>query len=117
MRDYLLYIQDINKSLVAILEFTQDSTLESFIKDDKTSSAVVRKFEIIGEASKNIPESIKVKYPTIPWKKLAGFRDVLIHNYFGIEFYLVWNFIQENVTELNFEIENVIKQEIHPNNN
>ena len=84
-RNIKLYVKDILEAIKAIEKFVEGMDFESFKEDDKTSSAVIRKFEIIGEATKNIPQSIKEKYPHIPWKEMAGFRDKLIHFYFGIK--------------------------------
>jgi len=83
MRDFGLYIKDIIKAMNAITEFVKGMGFDDFKHDDKTASAVIRKFEIIGEATKNIPEFIRGKYPDIPWKEMAGMRDKLIHFYFG----------------------------------
>ncbi|OGW14390.1 MAG: hypothetical protein A3G93_16725 [Nitrospinae bacterium RIFCSPLOWO2_12_FULL_45_22] len=77
----------------AIEKFVRGVDLETFKKDDMRSSAVIRKFEIIGEATKNIPEDIKQKYHQVPWKDMAGMRDRLIHFYFGVKYDLVWNAI------------------------
>ena len=66
---------------------------DSLSKDDKTSSAVIRKLEIIGEAAKHVPDDIRKLYPSIPWKSIAGMRDKLIHAYFGIDRELVWDVI------------------------
>ena len=93
-RDIRLYINDILDSIVAIQKFVEGMSFEEFKMDDKTTSAVIRKFEIIGEATKHIPYEIKQKYPDIPWKEMAGFRDKLIHFYFGIKYELVWNTIK-----------------------
>ena len=82
---------------------------ENFKEDDKTSSAVIRKFEIIGEATKNIPQDIKEKYPDIPWKEMAGFRDKLIHFYFGIKYDIVWNTVKLRLPALKKSMENVLR--------
>lgn len=94
MRNYYLYIQDIYNAITSIEEFVKEHDLESFKNDDMVSSAVIRKFEIIGEAAKNVPAEIREKYTDIPWKDMAGMRDRLIHSYFGIKYELVWNTIK-----------------------
>jgi uncharacterized protein with HEPN domain len=73
----------------AIERFVENMDFEEFKRDDKTSSAVIRKFEIIGEATKNVPEAIKQKYQNIPWREMAGMRNKLIHFCFGMKYDLV----------------------------
>jgi len=79
MRNHKIYLNDILSALTAIEKFVKGAGFEEFKKDDKTSSAVIRKFEIIGEAANNISEEIREKYPRVPWKEMAGMRDRLIH--------------------------------------
>ena len=110
MRDPRLYVKEIHSALESILIFTKDYSFDEFQNDDKTSSAVIRKFEIIGEAAKSVPDAIKTNYPSVPWKSLAGFRDVLIHNYFGIDEELVWTYIKQEVPNLTQEIERILKE-------
>jgi len=93
VRNPTLYLKDILEAMEAIEKFVRGVDLETFKKDDMRSSAVIRKFEIIGEATKNIPEDIKQKYHQVPWKDMAGMRDRLIHFYFGVKYDLVWNAI------------------------
>jgi uncharacterized protein with HEPN domain len=94
MRNYHLYIKDILDAIEAIEEFVKSCDSESFKNEDLVSSAVIRKFEIIGEAAKNVPDEIRNRYAQIPWKEMAGMRDRLIHSYFGIKYELVWNTIK-----------------------
>jgi uncharacterized protein with HEPN domain len=100
MRDYKLYLKDILAALESIEGFVEGMDFESFKKDDKTSSAVVRKFEIIGEAAKNIPGRVKDEYKSVPWKEMAGMRDRLIHLYFGVDYELVWKTIKNRLPAL-----------------
>lgn len=97
MRDYKLYLADILAAMESIERFIAGMTLEEFQKDDKTASAVIRKFEIIGEASRNIPDEIKQRHPAVPWKEMSGMRDRLIHAYFGVDYNLVWTTIKNRV--------------------
>jgi uncharacterized protein with HEPN domain len=99
-RDYKLYLHDIIEACHHIQEFVEDVDFERFLDDDKTSSAVIRKFEVIGEAAKNIPEFITEKYPKIEWKDMAGMRDRLIHGYFGVDLVLVWETIKYDVPRI-----------------
>lgn len=84
MRDFQVYLEDIIDAVDSIEEYTSELTYEAFVKDKKTVDAVVRNFEIIGEASKNIPEKVRMEYPSVPWRDMAGMRDRLIHGYFGL---------------------------------
>ena len=110
MRNYKLYLEDILAAMRSIQDFVKDIDFEKFKNDDKTSSAVVRKFEIIGEATKQIPSRIRQVHPEIPWKEMAGMRDRLIHFYFGIDYKLVWRTIKERLPELINSLEKVIKE-------
>jgi uncharacterized protein with HEPN domain len=74
-----LYISDILQQMEDALEFVQGMTYEQFVRDKKTINAVLRSIEVIGEAAKNVPESIRAQYPDIPWKEMAGMRDKVIH--------------------------------------
>ncbi|MFA6531067.1 MAG: DUF86 domain-containing protein [Candidatus Micrarchaeia archaeon] len=89
-RDYLDYFADILDSIEDIENFVSDMKLEEFEKDKKTVNAVVRSLEVIGEATKNIPDELRGKHPEIPWKRMAMMRDKLIHWYFGVETQIVW---------------------------
>ena len=89
-RDYRDYLQDILDAVNDIESFVDDMTYEEFITDRKTLNAVVRSIEIISEASKNIPETMRAKYKELPWKQMAGMRDKLIHAYFGIDTETLW---------------------------
>ncbi|MHC4642922.1 MAG: HepT-like ribonuclease domain-containing protein [Planctomycetota bacterium] len=97
MRNNKLYIKDILSAIESVEVFTEDMDFESFKDDDKTVSAVICKFEIIGEAAKNVPDIIKEEYSSIPWKDMAGMRDKLIHFYFGIDYDLVWKTIRNRL--------------------
>jgi len=94
------YIEDIISAMGKAIDFVKKISYEEFIRDDKTVFAVVRALEIIGEAAKNIPDDIRKNYPLIPWKDMAGMRDKVIHEYFGIKLSIVWRAVKEEIPPL-----------------
>ena len=108
-REYRDYLQDMLDSIDGIKSFVGDMTLEDFAKDKKTINAVVRGIEIIGEATKKFSKSLKEKYPSIPWKKMAGMRDKMIHEYFGVDVEIVWKTAKEDIPSLKPLIQDVLK--------
>jgi len=111
MRDYSLYLKDILTAIESIERFVVGMSLETFQTDDKTVSAVVRKLEIIGEATKQIPDAVRQNYSAVPWREMAGMRDKLIHFYFGVDHQLVWRAIQERLPKIKPEIEKILAGE------
>lgn len=94
------YLDDIRNAIAEVEEFTRDMTFEAFAADKKTVNAVIRSLEVLGEATKGIPETFRRKHPDIPWSKMAGMRDVLIHDYMGVDLKTVWNVAKERLPEL-----------------
>ncbi|AKG92151.1 hypothetical protein GAH_00502 [Geoglobus ahangari] len=109
-RDYRLFLKDIIEAMEAIESFVGDMGYEGFVKNDLVRSAVVRKLEIIGEAAKNIPDDIRERYPLLPWKRMAGMRDRLIHAYFGVDYKLVWDAIKYEIPRLKPEIIKILEE-------
>ncbi len=110
-RDYRLFIEDILECIDKIEEFVGNLDFDGFVRDDKTASAVIRKFEIIGEASKNIPKRIREKYKELPWNEMAKMRDKITHDYFGINYKIVWNVIEERLPEIKPLIRRILELE------
>ncbi len=108
-RKSLLYISDILESIQHIEQYAENLTFDDFAKDRKTIDAIVRNFEIIGEAVKNVPKSLKLEYPVIPWKKMAGMRDRIIHEYFGVDIEILWKTIKEDLPKVKPEIEKILE--------
>jgi uncharacterized protein with HEPN domain len=111
VRDYRDYLQDILDAVNDIENFVDKMSYEEFNKDRKTLNAVVRSIEIIGEASKNIPENMKAKYVELPWKQMAGMRDKLIHAYFGLDVETLWKAVKENIPPLKKSIQKILKDQ------
>jgi uncharacterized protein with HEPN domain len=99
-REYGDYIRDMLGSVDAVREFVEGMTLEDFRGDRRTIFAVTRAIEILGEATKRIPKSVRDKYPEVPWKEMAGMRDKLIHEYFGADVDTLWHTAQEDIPQL-----------------
>lgn len=105
----LFFLQDIQNSLCKIFKYTEKVTYEQFIFDDMLKDAVERNFEIIGEAVKNLPEDFRNKYPHIPFRQIAGMRDKLIHDYFGVDYEIVWKTIQDKLPAFYQEIKELVE--------
>jgi uncharacterized protein with HEPN domain len=108
-REIIDYLNDINDSISDILNFTADISFEEFEVDKKTQHAVIHCLEIIGEAVKKIPNDIRSRYNKIPWKEIAGMRDKLIHEYFGVDLETVWTTVVEDISPLKDFIDQIIE--------
>jgi uncharacterized protein with HEPN domain len=97
-RDVLDYLDDIVGAMDAALEFIQGMDAEQFHHDRKSAFAVVRALEIVGEATKRIPEAVRVRYPDVPWRQIAGMRDRLIHGYATVDLDIAWRTVTEDIT-------------------
>jgi len=106
-----ILLKDIKMAINSIENFIDGLDFNQFKVDDKTSSAVIRKFEIIGEATKNIPEIIRKQHPQIPWKDIAGMRDKLIHAYSEVDLKLVWTTIHQRLPKLKSTIEKLLEED------
>jgi uncharacterized protein with HEPN domain len=109
-RSVLLLLQDIQEAIQNILDYTQDLSFEDFLDDSKTKDAVVRNFEIIGEASNKLPKDFIAKNKVIDWIGMIGFRNILVHDYFGIDYEILWKIKSEHLKLLNENIGLLLKQ-------
>jgi uncharacterized protein with HEPN domain len=107
MTEGLDYLDDILEAIEKIERFTGGMTYEEFVKDPKTVDAVLRNFEVIGEAAKNMPEDLRKEYSDVPWSEMAGMRDKLIHGYATVELKIIWTTIQEELPTLGPQIESI----------
>lgn len=111
MKDPLIYIEHIFEAINRIEEYTKDLKLDGFLENSLIQDAVIRNFEIIGEATKNIDDSFRNIYPTLEWKKMAGMRDKLIHDYIGVDLWAVWGVVEKILPNLRNQIEFILKDE------
>lgn len=111
-RDARLYMNDIMESAQAIQEYVKGFTLEGFIHDRKTYSAVIREFEIIGEAVGKLPDEIKQQHPKVPWQDIKDFRNILTHEYFGIDLEIVWQVIHDELPLLFDAVKDLLSRSV-----
>ena len=110
-RTYIDYLKDMLENANRGIFFAQGMDYKTFTKDEKSVYAVIRAVEIIGEATRNIPEEIQSKYKNIPWRDVSNMRNKLVHRYFGIDVEIIWKTIQEDLPDLITALEDIIRRE------
>ncbi|MBS3126723.1 DUF86 domain-containing protein [Candidatus Woesearchaeota archaeon] len=108
-KDEFVFIEHMSNSIKNIEQFVKGVSKDKFEKDIEKQYAVIRAIEIIGEAVKNISPAFRKKYPKIPWAKIAGMRDRLIHHYFGVRLDRVWEVVKEDIPELKKQIQEILE--------
>ncbi len=106
--DFLKHIAD---EIDFILSQTKNKSQKEVFDNNVLSRAIVRSFEIIGEATKKLNQDFKLLHPQVQWKSMAGTRDRLIHHYFGVDYDIVWDIIKNELPELQFQINSILKQQ------
>ncbi len=106
-REPKLLLQDILESIQKIKTYTHEMAFETFQKDDKTIDAVIRNFEIIGEAANRIPDEIKDKFNRVNWHRIRGFRNRIVHDYMGVDIEIIWETITKSLDKLHEQIEEI----------
>ena len=107
-RDATIYLSDIIENIDSAVQFISGLTFEQFIGDKKTVYAAVRSIEIIGEATKNIPPEMRARQSNVPWKNMAGMRDKCIHDYFGIDYEVVWTAIKNELPMIRLQVQSLL---------
>ena len=103
------YLEDILDSMEKTQKFIENMSYNQFSQDDKSIFAVIRALEIIGEATKNIPDNVRRINPDIPWRDMAGMRDVLIHEYFGVDINTVWLTVTKKIPEIKPRVQKMLE--------
>jgi len=112
-RDSSIYLTDILSSINKIKKYVVQATRSEFFKDERTIDAVLRNLEIIGEAAKHVPPKVKLAQPDIQWKKIAGLRDILSHEYFNVNADIIWDVIQNKLGPLQTQVSALLGRKKH----
>lgn len=107
-REYVDYLRDILDAAEKAERFTQGLDFAAFTTDDKTVFAVTRALEVIGEAAKKVPKSVRTRHPEVPWSRMAGIRDKLVHEYFGVNLEVVWKTVREDLPPLRSALSGIL---------
>jgi uncharacterized protein with HEPN domain len=109
-REVRVFLNDMLGAIQKIERYTEGKSSKEFLSDDLLLDAVFRNLEVIGEASKNIPMNFRKKYPEVEWRKVAGLRDILIHQYFGIDYDILSDIVKNKIPKLKEQIERILSE-------
>jgi len=111
-REYLFFLEDMLLSMAKIANYLQNIEFDQFLENDMVIDAVIRNFEIIGEAANNIPVEIQEKYPDVPWTKMYRLRNIVAHHYHGIDYDMIWEISQNHLPQNRIDLQKVIDNEV-----
>jgi len=109
-RDYRVYLRDILDAIVKIERYVASSSFEEFMKNELVVDAVVRNLEIIGEAVKRLPKNVTTEHKDMGWRRIAGLRDILIHEYFGVDLEILWDIIKNKLPKLKEKVSRILQE-------
>ncbi len=110
-RQYLFYLEDMLDSMEKISNYISGLELDAFRKDELIQDAVIRNFEVIGEAAKHIPDRVKNKYPKIPWYNMSKLRNFLAHQYFGVDIPMIWRIARDHIPGHKIDMQEIVERE------
>jgi len=110
-RGIKILLEEILEAIGLLQQYTAGLTYEQFAEDVEKQDSVTRRLEIIGEAAKGIPENLRSKYPSVPWRDITGARDVLVHEYFRIDLEMAWDMVHEDLPTLENEVRRILDRE------
>jgi uncharacterized protein with HEPN domain len=110
-RDYRLFLGDILECGMRILDYSVSLDLSGFISNRMAYDAILRNMEIIGEAAKNVPPEVRTRYPEVDWRGMAGLRDVMAHEYYGLEDETLWDIVQHELPPLIAQVKRILQKE------
>ena len=109
-RTHVDHLEDILESADKAMTFTTGMSYEDFAEDDKTVFAVIRALEVIGEATKRLPDDLRTRHPQIPWHSMAGMRDKLIHDYVNVDRQIVWHTVQDELPRVQRQLQRIVDE-------